>query len=266
MLTVNTQYAEAEVLLSVTMGFDNSAESEAALADVTLLPGTSNQITVDFLRAHSMATCTGVSGDSEIVNLQMNGQSIAVSGQPNQTVSVPGVLTLVINEETSSSGGGTNSITVNALDLTLLNGIGIIVSSAHSDITCGSNQPTPTAKDFMTGGGFITTNNAKDNFGFVAGLKPGQTTPSGQLNYVDHGTGMHVKSSDITQYSGNGNCRTFSGPASVDDQSGYTFTVTACDNRDSGSGGSTFSLTLSPPTNGYTASGPLSGGNIELHT
>src|SRR5216684_8104016 len=43
-LEVNTQYAKADVLLSVTTGFDQTARSEAAVADLTLLPGTSNQI------------------------------------------------------------------------------------------------------------------------------------------------------------------------------------------------------------------------------
>src|SRR5713101_4277039 len=162
-LSVQTQQAQAEVLLSVTMGFDRHAESQAAVADVTLLPGTQNQITADFLDAHSLATCTGVSGGSEIANLQVAGQQITVTGQPNQTVSVPGVLTLVINEQMTSSSGGTESITVNALDLTVLNGIRVIVSSAHSDINCGVSPP-PTPKDFMTGGGYVRVNGGRDNF------------------------------------------------------------------------------------------------------
>ncbi len=259
-LSVQTQPAQAEVLLSVTMGFDQHAESRAAVADVTLLPGTPNQITADFLQAHSLAICTGVSGDSEIANLQLAGQQIIVSGQPNQTVSVPGVLTLVINEQTTSSSGGTNSITVNALDLTLPNGIEVIVSSAHSDITCGVN--TTITKDFMTGGGFIIVNGAHANFGFVAGFKPGKTTLSGQLNYIDHSSGSHVKSTSVTAYSGSGVCRTFSGPGTVDGQS-VSLTVNACDNAEPGRGSDTFGIQLS---NGYGASGILAGGNIQLHT
>ncbi|OLD11894.1 MAG: hypothetical protein AUI93_03865 [Crenarchaeota archaeon 13_1_40CM_3_52_10] len=259
-LSVQTQQAQAEVLLSVTMGFDQHAESRAAVADVTLLPGTPNQITADFLQAHSRATCAGVSGDSEVVSLKLAGQQIIVSGQPNQTVSVPGVLTLVINEQTMSSTGGTQSITVNALDLTLPNGIEVIVSSAHSDITCGTLPPPNVTKDFMTGGGFIMVNGAHANFGFVAGLKPGQTTVSGQLNYIDHSSGNHVKSTSMTAYSGSGDCRTFSG--TVDGQS-VSFTVNGCDNAEPGRGADTFMIRLS---NGYGASGALAGGNIQLHT
>ena len=267
-LTVQTQQAQAEVLLSVTMGFGQHAESRAAVADVTLLPGDPNQIKADFLEAHSLATCTGVSGDSDIANLQVAGQQIIVSGQPNQTVSVPGVLTLVINEQTTSSSGGTNSITVNALHLTgvgLLNGIEVIVSSAHSDITCGVTPP-PVSKDFMTGGGFIIVNGAHANFGFVAGFKPGQSIVSGQLNYIDHSSGNHVKSTSVTSYSGSEACRTFSGPGTVDGQS-VDFTVNACDNGQPGRGSDTFGIRLS---NGYSASESasevLAGGNIQLHT
>jgi len=261
-LSVQTQQAQAEVLLSVTMGFDQHAESRAAVADVTLLPGDPNQIKADFLQAHSLATCTGVSGDSDIANLQVAGQQIIVTGQPNQTVSVPGVLTLVINEQTTSSSDGTNSITVNALHLTgvgLLNGIEVIVSSAHSDITCRVTPP-PGSKDFMTGGGFIIVNGAHVNFGFVAGFKPGQSNVSGQLNYIDHSSGNHVKSTSVTGYSGSGTCRTFSG--TVDGQS-VDFTVNACDNGEPGRGSDTFRIQLS---NEYSASGVLAGGNIQLHT
>ena len=260
-LSVQTQQAQAEVLLSVTMGFDQHAESHAAVADVTLLPGTPNQISADFLEARSIATCTGVSGDSDIANLQLAGQQIVVSGQPNQTVSVPGVLTLVINEQMTSSSGGTNAITVNALDLTLLDGTQVIVSSAHSDISCGVSTTVP--KDFVTGGGYIVYNGDRDNFGFVAGLKPGDTSPSGQLNYLDHNAGMHVKATSIDSYSGSSNTRTFTGHATINGASDCTFTVTVTDNGEPGTGSDTFAMSMS---NGYSAQGTLSGGNIEIHT
>ncbi len=266
-LSVNTSPAQAEVLLSVTMGFDQIAHSEAAVADVTLLPGTPNQVTANFVRSDSTATCSGVSGSSELVDLRVAGQHIDVSGQPNQKVIVPGVLTLVINEQIV----GTNSITVNALDLTTLAGTQVIVSHAESDITCVSTPP-PVSKDFMTGGGFITNpDGSHDNFGFVAGFKPGQTAVSGQFTYIDHSTGLKVKGT-VNAYSANDpnnpNSRKFGGPADVDGGglTGCTsFTVTAADNGEPGKGTDTFGITLSGCT--YTA-GPatLTGGNIKLHT
>src|SRR5439155_19242653 len=98
-VTVHTDPAQAEVLLSVTMGFDEKAESEAATASVTLLPGSANEITAAFVRAHSVATCTGVFGESELVDLRLGGQPIVVSSAPNQVIGVAGVFTLVINEQ-----------------------------------------------------------------------------------------------------------------------------------------------------------------------
>ena len=262
-LSVQTQQAQADVLLSVTMGFDHNAKSQAAVADVTLLPGTSNQITADFLESHSLATCTGVSGDSEIVNLKLADQQITVTGERNQTISVGGVLTLVINEQVMSSSDGTQSITVNALHVSLVTELGVIeviVSSAHSDIHCGvSGAPMP--KDFMTGGGYIVINGGRDNFGFVAGLKPGQTIVSGHLNYIDHSSGDHLQSVDVTSYTGSDFCRTFSGPGTVNGQS-VTFTVKACDNAEPGIGSDIFGIQL---PNDYSRSAALSGGNIQLH-
>jgi len=260
-LSVTTDVAQANVLLSVTMGFDQRAQSDAAVADVTLLPESPNQITAVFVSAESVATCNGVSGSSEIVDLRVGGQSIVVGTAPNQEVNVPGVLRLVINEQIDTSNGRTSSITVNALHLTLFTGDEVIVSSAHSDITCG--RGTHVQKDFMTGGGFIEVNGGKANFGFVAGLKPGKTTISGQLNYLDHASGIRVKAETITAYDGTGTTRTFSGDATINGAAGYTFSVTASDVAEPGRGADTFSISLS---NGYSASGTLAGGNIQLHT
>jgi hypothetical protein len=260
-LDVNHQLVHASVLLSVTTGFDNIAESEAATAKVTLLPGSPNQITADFVRANSIATCNEARGSSEIVGLRVGQTQVDVSGEPNETYVVPGVLTLIINEQINSSHDNTNEITVNALHLTLATGEQVIVSSAYSDISCG--QPEPTPKDFVTGGGFINTENGKANFGFVAGFKPGKDTLSGNLNYVDHAEGIHLKSVSVTSYGGEGNTRTFSGEATINGQNGFTYTVTVSDNGEPGKGVDTFKIELS---NGYQASGVLAGGNIQLHS
>jgi len=318
-VSVQTQYADAQALLSVTMGSGSRAESQAAIADAVLLPGTADQVTADFVMSESVATCTGTSGFSDIANLQVAGQVETVTGQPNQVVTVPGVLTLVINEQITTSNG----ITVNALDLTTFGGIHVIVASAESDISCAaattstssststsstacstatvtttvtstvtttvtatstsSTSSTSTSSttststvsstssststvqsphDFVTGGGWIQVSGDKGNFGFVAGYKDHNTSPSGNLEYNDHGTAMDVKATDVLSYGGSGNTRTFSGDAEVNGQAGFTYTVTVQDNGEPGAGHDTFSIQLS---NGYGASGILGGGNIEIH-
>src|SRR3989449_6253208 len=294
LLQANTPLAQAEVLSAFTTGFGSTAQSEASVANIVLLPGSPNQITADFVRADTTATCNGVSGSSELVNLKVGGQTIVVAGTPNQTVIIPGVLTLVINEQTSSSSGGTNSITVNAIDLTTIDGIRIIISSASSDVTCVTTTATTTTVtatvtttvttttttsqtqtttsqrvDFMTGGGFIIVNGAHANFGFNAGYKPGKTTVSGQLTYIDHGTGMKAKATSIDRYynpnGSTGTTRTFSGQAEVNGVSGFYFTVTVTDNGEPGKGNDYFSITLTGPNFYYHQGGTLGGGNIELH-
>src|SRR5207244_6280529 len=118
----------------------------------------------------------------------------------NRVIGVAGVFTRVINEQIDSSHDRTAAITVNALHLTLVTGDEVIVSSAHSDITCGQGAPTP--KDFVTGGGFIETPDGKGNFDFVAGFKHAQPSLSGPLNYLDHAAEDHVNASTLTRYNG----------------------------------------------------------------
>ena len=76
----------------------------------------------------------GVAGDSEIVGLVVAGQPVVVVN-PNLAISLPGGISVIVNEQTSSSGGNAGAVTVNALHVTGP-GIDIVVSSAHSDITC----------------------------------------------------------------------------------------------------------------------------------
>src|SRR5207245_4594700 len=219
---VDTSLAKADVFLSDTMGFDSVAQSDSAVATVDLLPGTQNEVTADFVRSESVATCQGVSGVSALVKLRAAGQDVVVGTAPNQIVSVPGVLTLVINEQIDGSHDGTSDMTVNALHLTLVTGEEIIVSHAHSDIRCGASNPTP--KDFVTGGGFIDVSGGKANFGFVAGLKPGASSPTCHLTYIDHAKGLQVQMSDIRAYAGSVTTRTLRGAAIVNGDAGYTAT------------------------------------------
>ena len=124
----------ADALKSTTSGSGTSSQSQASVAHVNLLNGL---ITADVVKSNSSATCSGTtastSGSAQIVNLVAAGQTITVA--PNLAVSLPGGISLIVDEQTSSSGGNTGSITVNGLHVTGP-AIDIIVSSAHSDITC----------------------------------------------------------------------------------------------------------------------------------
>ena len=258
----------AEVLAASTSGAGGEARSSASLANVVVLPGSAAQVTASFVRAETQATCAGVSGRSEIANLTFGGTTIAVSGAPNQTVTLPGGATLIINEQKTTSAGTARQIEVNALHLIVPGVAEVILASAESDINCPGPTGQGPCHDFTTGGGWITpAGNGRANFGFNAGFKAGSLTPDVHLNYIDHGARMKVKATSILSY-GPGptvTSRHFEGTAEVDGVSGYTYKVDVADNDEPGRA-DTFAIALfSNGENVYQAGGTLAGGNIQLH-
>lgn len=127
--------ASADALSSSTSGSGSSSQSQSTLADVNLLNGL---VAVTAVKSTSSATCSGstasTSGNAQLVGLTVAGQSILVSN-PNLSISLPGGISVIINQQTSSSGGSSGSMTVNALHVTGPS-IDIVVGSAMSDITC----------------------------------------------------------------------------------------------------------------------------------
>lgn len=142
-------------------------------------------------------------------------------------------------------------------------------------LDCDTNEPPPPPADAecdkVTGGGWIvgTPSGAKGNFGVSGGTKGGEFW--GHLNYVDHGTGMHVRSTAVTAYQldpANANGRYIHFNVLIGSASG-TAVVHVIDNGEPGTR-DVFGITLS---NGYAAHGELGGtekkgggGNIQLHT
>src|SRR6266568_4633466 len=261
---VGDSVASATVFLSYTRGFLDGGRSEVTTSDVSLLPGDPLEVVASFAYAGATATCGGASGTSEIPDLTVGGVSVPVTGEPNQIYSIPGVLTLVINEQI----GGTHDMTVNALHLTTVAGVEAVVADARSMVDCsGGGLPTfglsassvgtgvtpmwgVPPKDFMTGGGFFFANlwstcvGDRVNFGFNAGPRPGTWSPDppfgikGHLNLIDHGpfcAVRHVEGTDVTDYYvvGDGDtqnkCRYFEGDATVDGNPGYHYKTGVCD-------------------------------------
>jgi hypothetical protein len=142
----------------------------------------------------------------------------------------------------------------------------------------GTVPPGSSCGDFVTGGGWVYGDEAQDTshrgwfrkwlkrnketFGVSGGIKNGDFW--GQLSYEDHGQdGIKVKSTEITGYLViDAVTRQIDGIAKVNGHGSYTFTVVVVDNGEPG-GEDSFSLVVE---NGYTASGILDGGNIQIHT
>jgi hypothetical protein len=120
--------------------------------------------------------------------------------------------------------------------------------------------PASTAGAKVTGGGWIPVAGGKGTFGLTAQVK--DAGPSGNLTYQDHPQDRTVKSTSITSVIVNGNCARILGTATVNGAGAFGFDVTVCDNGEPGKDTDTFSILMS---DAYTASGTLSGGNIQLH-
>jgi len=266
----------ATLMPTMTSGANGVARSEASLAELMVLPGNAAQVTASFVRAESEATCSGVRGATEAVDVTFAGQSIVVDPfAPNQTFDIPGVARLVINEQKTSTGGGTQDITVNAIHLTVTADsvvtAEVIVSSAHSDVQgCPGCPPKPPCStDFVTGGGWIKVGNSKANFGFNAGFKPNATTPEIHFNYIDHNSGMQMKATSISVYrqgdtakGDTATTRHMEGNAEINGVPGFTYSIDVADNGEPGQNTDTLKISLS---NNYSAGGALAGGNIQLH-
>ena len=120
--------------------------------------------------------------------------------------------------------------------------------------------PGPQAcSDRVTGGGYIEVGHGKANFGVTGGIRKGAFR--GHLTYIDHNTGMKVKGTRVTGYMEvDATTRFIQGTATINGVAG-SYAVVVSDNGEPGRNDS-FSITLS---DGYTASGKLAGGNIQLH-
>jgi hypothetical protein len=140
----------------------------------------------------------------------------------------------------------------------------------------GSTPPPKPCRDFVTGGGWIEGNSdvkghkngwwgmkePQSDFGVSGGIINGKFW--GQLSFNDHDkNGVKVKSTRVTAYIViDPVTRQIEGIAKVNGKGSFTYKVVVVDNGKSGRN-DIFSLELS---NGYSASGTLKGGNIQLHT
>jgi autotransporter-associated beta strand protein len=248
-----------EIGHAVTVGQVDRTRSETSAGNVAI---TANGVLIeaDFAMARALAVfqpggSTGLSGAAEIGVLHVAGTPVVVTGEPNQTVTLPNGR-LIINEQVSTA----TSITVNALHLVLDGGGEIFVASARAGYA--SVEPPSTAgDDTISGGGWIPGPHDKRSFGLSAGYVDGVL--SGHLTFKDHDTGMKVEAVSITGY-GPGSVpdsRYVEGSAEIDGIGGFTYRVEAADNGEPGDA-DTFSIDLS---NGYHADGALGAGNIQLH-
>jgi hypothetical protein len=128
-------FVRVGLLQGTTSGSGDQSASQASLVSVAVpLVG----LTADIVKSQTTATCNGttpsVSGSSQLVNVTLLGLPISAP-TPNVAITLPGGISVHLNEQTSSVNGNQGSVTVNAIHITGP-GIDIVVASAESDITC----------------------------------------------------------------------------------------------------------------------------------
>src|SRR5439155_14790202 len=129
---------------------------------------------------------------------------ITVTGGANQTITLEG-LTILINAQLSTAGRTHGEISVSGLFVSLTGCMAGPIGFARAGITVsgrgGPPGPPPAGQcDKLTGGGFIVGTPSGDHgsFGVSGGIRRGEFW--GHLNYIDHGSGMHVRSTAVTGY------------------------------------------------------------------
>lgn len=269
-LTVGLAYA-------VTSGAGTQAASDTTLSEfhveiVTPAHG-SVMIDADYIAASASASLeanssTTLDANVTVQGLRVDGNPVVVTGQPNQVVNIPGGK-IVIDERTNVAGGGSGDIAVTAVHFYVDDCMNGAIGTVHAGITGCDNPPPPEPGDCgkLTGGGWILgPSGAKASFGVSGGIRRGEFW--GHLNYIDHGTGMHVKSTAVTGFQPNPSvpdCRIISYDVMIDGVPG-TAVVDAWDRGEPGRD-DFFSIQLST---GYSARGTLGGdgpggGNLQLH-
>jgi len=118
-----------EALHATTIGWPDQVASEASLADLVVSVAGAT-IGADLVMARVLAVLgsAGV-GASDIENLSINQVPIAVSGDPNQTIYIPGGLVVINQQQTSAT-----STVVNALHVIVYGVADVVIGSATAGI------------------------------------------------------------------------------------------------------------------------------------
>ncbi|MCA9866290.1 MAG: hypothetical protein KIS95_00170 [Anaerolineae bacterium] len=261
----------AGIAQATSVGQNNYTRTDSGLADVGLTVA-GLDIGADLLLAQAEALCpkatkASLKGSSVVVNLTLNGQPIAVTGKPNQTVQLPlGLGHIIINEQTETKNGNDASITVNALHVVVTGIADVVIGHAEAGITCARQNQCST-KSFASGMGKIKSpSGTTATFAFTGGTRNGNEL-YGNLKYDDK-NGTKVVGTAVTDYQVTGaKSRRIEGTAKINGSGSYTYTIDVTD------GGAakkdTFRLRLS---NGYdtgvqhlTGSGRMTCGNIRVN-
>ena len=258
----------ASALHSAVVGTGGTTRAESSMGAIGVTVS-GNQITSDFVTARSTASCgPSVAGGAELANLVINGQSITVTGEPNQTVSLPNG-TAVINAQVATMGTTSGQLSVTALRVLTHDTItgqpiaDVLLSTVDARIDCEAGSSP--GETWVTGGGWITSEDLTDmaTFGFVAGPTGGGTT-RGHFTLKDHSTGATIHGTVMTSVT---ECVSGETRFRGTDSNGRDFEVGVDDNGEPGPAALDRITVVGFDQNGdpYTNTKELSRGNIQSH-
>lgn len=260
------------VASAVTVGSGDRSDSTASVVALDLNVANLVTVTAGVLQSNAVAICSNgaasYSGSSVVTDLKIGSilgaaASVVVTGEPNQTITLLNLATIIINEQKKVGGRQV----VNALHVIVggaLAGVvkaDVVVSHADAGISCGTTTtPECPVTDFVTGGGYVISNGSKANFGFVGGKKPNGL--QGHLQYNDKSsTAAKISGTSVSSYGGSGVERQVVYGCKVNGVAS-TCTMNVADN---GEPGTSDSFGLSTGSGYSIGSQIISGGNIQLH-
>jgi len=260
------------VASAVTVGSGDRSDSTASVVALDLDVASLVTVTAGVLQSNAVAICSNgtasYSGSSVVTDLRIGSilgaaASVVVTGEPNQTITLLGLATIIINEQKQVGGRKV----VNALHVIVggpLAGLvkaDVVISHADAGISCGTTTtPECPVTDFVTGGGYVISNGSKANFGFVGGIKPNGL--QGHLQYNDKSsTAAKISGTAVSSYGGSGVARQVVYGCKVNGLSS-TCTMNVADN---GEPGTSDSFGLSTASGYSVGSQTIAGGNIQLH-
>lgn len=109
--------------------------------------GAAATLGADAIFAECTASTTGATGQANLINLELNGDPLVVTGGVDQSIDVGGLATVTVNEQTPIAGGG---IRVVALRVVLLEGLTgtALAEIVIGEVTCGPNAVGPIVSIF----------------------------------------------------------------------------------------------------------------------
>jgi hypothetical protein len=140
----------AKKIDTYTAGRDNTSIASADVSSARLrLPelaidadsiGSHAEVNCQFVKSRAYTsgqrTKYGVSGGATFGSLSINGQRTEISGEPNQTVTIPDVATIVINEQTRTPRSlVVAGLHVKMLDASLADG-DVVVAYSRAKLIC----------------------------------------------------------------------------------------------------------------------------------